>query len=205
VLVEFEKGVRAIQKEFPDRGEAYGALLQIAQLSTGEKSKALVMEIVGAKNVPAEVLEAALDLKKKTDRIGKPLEIQFTANDGRKVSLADLKGKVVLVDFWATWCGPCVREMPNVVAAYAKLNAKGFEIVGISFDEDEEALKAFTKKNKMPWVQYFDGAGWGNKFDKEFGIAGIPAMWLVDKKGNLRDIDARPELADKVEKMLAED
>jgi thiol-disulfide isomerase/thioredoxin len=112
---------------------------------------------------------------------------------------------VVLIDFWATWCGPCRAEIPNVRAAYEKLHPKGFEILGISFDQDKEALDKYTKQNQMTWPQYFDGEGWGNKFGQEFGISGIPAMWLVDKKGNVRDLNARAGLAGKVEKLLAED
>ena len=100
--------------------------------------------------------------------------------------------------------GPCVKEVPNVKATYDKWHAKGFEIVGISFDQDKEALLSFTKRNQMTWAQYFDGEGWGNKFGKQFGISGIPAMWLIDKQGNLRDSNARANLAEKVEKLLAE-
>jgi thiol-disulfide isomerase/thioredoxin len=110
------------------------------------------------------------------------------------------------VDFWATWCGPCVAEVPHVVEAYNKLHDKGFEIVGISLDKDADKakLESFVKENKMPWPQYFDGQYWQNAIAQKYGINSIPAMWLVDKKGNLVDMNGRDGLEGKVEKMLAE-
>jgi thiol-disulfide isomerase/thioredoxin len=135
---------------------------------------------------------------------GKPVAMAFTATDGSHVDLSAMRGKVVLVDFWATWCGPCVAELPHVKAAYEKLHGKGFEIVGISFDEDKEELQKFVKSKGVPWSQYFDGKGWQNKYGEQYGIHSIPSMWLVDKKGVLRDLDAREDLAGKVEKLLAE-
>ena len=136
----------------------------------------------------------------------KPIELSFKATNGKEINLAKMRGKVILVDFWATWCGPCVQEIPNVVAAYNKLHDKGFEIVGISFDNegDEDKLGKMTEEKKMPWPQYFDGQGWKNKFGQQYGINSIPRMWLVNKKGMVVDTNARENLVSKVEKLLAE-
>jgi len=136
--------------------------------------------------------------------VGQPLDIKFQSVDGHHVDLSKLQGKVVLVDFWATWCGPCVGEVPHVKATYEKLHSKGFEIVGISLDQDKAALQSFVKKHGMTWPQYFDGKGWKNSISTKFGINSIPQMWLVDKKGNLVDMKGRENLEAKVEKLLAE-
>jgi thiol-disulfide isomerase/thioredoxin len=134
---------------------------------------------------------------------GKPVDIRFQAIDGRHVDLAKLQGKVVLVDFWATWCGPCVGELPHVKAAYEKYHAKGFEIVGISLDHDKARLQEFVKSQGMAWPQYFDGKGWDNLISTKYGIRGIPTMWLIGKDGNLADTNARQDLDGKIAKLLS--
>jgi thiol-disulfide isomerase/thioredoxin len=135
-------------------------------------------------------------------KVGEAVDIKFTSTEQKPVDLAALKGKVVLVDFWATWCGPCVAEVPTVKATYDKLHAKGFEIVGISFDRDAAKLKAFTEAKKMEWPQYF-ATGGKNEFGDRFGIESIPTMWLIDKNGKLQDLNGRDNLEAKVEKLLA--
>jgi thiol-disulfide isomerase/thioredoxin len=111
----------------------------------------------------------------------------FSENDvaGAPLSVGKYKGKVVLVDFWATWCGPCRGEIPNVVATYAKYHDQGFEIVGVSLDQDKDKLLSFTKDNNMTWPQYFDGQGWQNKLAVKYGIESIPATVLIDPQGKI--------------------
>ena len=130
----------------------------------------------------------------------------ITAKDlsGQPLSLAQYRGKVVLMDFWATWCGPCVGEMPNVIAAYKKYHGRGFDVLGISLDQDHAALTSFLRQNHMPWRQVFDGKGWGSAVPHRYGVASIPFGLLIGRDGTIQAIGARgPELDSAVEAALA--
>lgn len=129
-----------------------------------------------------------------------PLELKATAVDGSQIDLEKLRGKVVLLDFWATWCGPCVQEAPKVVAIYNQLHGKGFEIVGISLDQNKESIVHFIKKVGMTWPQYFDE---DKSVSSRFEIEAIPTMWLINKEGQVASVDARDDLLGKAQKLLA--
>jgi len=125
----------------------------------------------------------------------KGFDLKFTAVDGRAVDIAKLRGKVVLIDFWATWCGPCIRELPNLKAVYDKYHDRGFEVVGISLDRegDRQKLIDFCKEHGMPWPQHFDGKYWKNEYAVQYGIQAIPAMFLLGPDGKLATTEARGE------------
>ena len=111
----------------------------------------------------------------------------FQANDinGKPLSLNQFKNKVVLIDFWATWCPPCVDEMPNIVKAYKKYHDRGFEIIGISLDQNESRFLKFIEDNGMTWRQYYDGKGGQNKLARRYSIESIPSTFLIDTNGKI--------------------
>ena len=138
---------------------------------------------------------------------GNPMEIKGTLLNGQPFDQKTLAGKVVLVDFWATWCGPCVAEIPNVLEQYEKYHAKGFEVVGISLDQDRQALEKFVTDQKVPWPILFEeseGDGWQHPLASYYGISGIPTVILIGRDGNVITLNARGErLGEELSKLFS--
>ena len=120
-----------------------------------------------------------------------PFALTGKTLEGKPLSLNDYKGKVVLLDFWATWCGPCVGELPNVQTNYKTYHPKGFDIVAVSLDEDKDALTSFIKEKAMPWPQIFDGKGWEAGDAKAYGVQAIPFSLLIGKDGKIAAVNPR--------------
>jgi thiol-disulfide isomerase/thioredoxin len=148
-------------------------------------------------NGPEQDLAAAAKARlQKAEMIGKPVAIRFLATDGSTIDTQALHGKVVLVDFWASWCPDCIREMPSVRRAYQKYRDKGLVIVGVSLDTDEQALANFVAKKLIPWPQCCDGKGWGSELVLKFGVRAIPEMWLINQEGTLLSTEITIEQLD---------
>jgi thiol-disulfide isomerase/thioredoxin len=146
----------------------------------------------------AEAQRAQAEAKKKQDEMfgnGKTFpDFSEKDLDGNPISVGALKGKVVMVDFWATWCGPCRGELPNVIATYKKHHGEGFDIIGVSLDEDRAKLTDFLKATDgMTWPQFFDGQGWQNELAVKYGVESIPFCVLVGADGKIVGKDLRGE------------
>jgi thiol-disulfide isomerase/thioredoxin len=162
------------------------------------------LEELSRQATSGEACERAKTALRNLARLGLPLELSFAAVGGEAVSPAALKGKVVVVDFWAPSCGPCVRDFPGLKEFYSKHKAEGLEVLGISVDPDEKALRSYLEKHPLPWPVKYDGSESTNRIAEAFGIHEIPVVWLIDRRGKLRDLNGRDDRDKKIEALLLE-
>jgi thiol-disulfide isomerase/thioredoxin len=148
-------------------------------------------------------------LARRLNLPGNEMELEGTFLDGQKLDWDSYRGKVVLVDFWATWCGPCRAEVPNILANFEKYHDKGFEVIGISLDERRGDAESYVAQTKIPWPSLFhEGSqegGWANPMAVKYGITGIPTAILIDQQGKVVSMQARGRrLGAELEKLLGQ-
>src|SRR5208337_355806 len=178
-----------------------GQLIYMAAMSASDSKTKTALEDRILKEFPdSQFTPMIKGARRQREGIGKPFELEFTdASSGSTISMSALKGKVVVVDFWATWCGPCLAEMPTMKKLYEKFHGQGVEFLGISLDRAKEqggldALKKFVKEQEIRWPQYYQGKFWESDFSLSWGITSIPTMFLVDQEGKLVSVEARGKL-----------
>ncbi len=134
---------------------------------------------------------------------GNPMQLEGTTIGGKPLDWSQYKGKVVLVMFWATWCGPCRRELPEVLDNYQAYHERGFDVVGISVDRDKEALDTFLAEQKLPWTVVFDNAAGKKGMAFRYGVMSIPQTILVGRDGKVISTEVRGnELRKHLEKLI---
>jgi peroxiredoxin len=182
---------------YDDARQVYTALATAAEKASDSKLAPPAQEIAQAGLTKLNLLNSS------------PI-VEGTLFGGGQFDWSAYRGKVVLIDFWATWCPHCVEELPEVKQIYEKFHDQGFDVVGISLDEDKKALADFLDKKQLPWVTLFSDdpakQGWeGAAMSKAFAVEELPTMILIDRSGKIVSIFARGEvLPQLVEKVLAE-
>jgi len=200
---EFAARIERLGAEFPEGAKAVELLVALWRDAT--QAGGAAAEAVWARHRDsanhAVAARAAGELRKL--ETARPVELAFTAVDGRGVDLAALRGKVVLLDFWATWCGPCLRELPKLRELHARHQPQGFEIVGIALENAglrptdtperqaaklaaaKQALVEFTAREQLPWPQYFDGRHGRTEPAIRFAVSSLPTLILLDRAGRI--------------------
>ncbi|HEY3323639.1 MAG TPA: TlpA disulfide reductase family protein [Planctomycetota bacterium] len=174
-----------------------------------EKIKELDQQFYDTLTAQFKQAEEAMTAQKSAGdklKVGnEPFPIEEKDINGNPFSLKALRGKVVLIDFWATWCGPCMAEIPNVVRLYKEQQKNGFEVVGISLDKDKGAIANAMQEHEMTWPVVSDFGGWQSAIAQKWGIRSIPATYLLDRRGIIRHVNLRADdLAKAVKELLTE-
>lgn len=204
-MTQFDAYLRGVRFQQPTKTVDFAQSLATQARMAGEfaASRAIYERLSSAFPLNPQVSELAENKLAKLDLVGKPAP-RIAADDleGKRIDLADYAGKVVLVDFWATNCPPCLAEFPNLKQLYSELQPRGFEVIGISYDESPDIVEAFRARAKLPWRMAMNAAPEG-AVGKRFQVLTIPALYLIDRQGNIAQLDVHGnDLRLSIEKLL---
>ena len=203
-----EEPVTAVILEFERRYPRDERLPTLYQLGMnylrdlpGEKK---LRDMVAEKYPDSQVAQNAQRLAKLEAVEGKEFDMSFEDQlTGRQISTRDLRGKIVVIDFWATWCGPCISELPRMKQIYDQYKTVGVEFIGISLDKDPEVLKKFCTENDVTWPQYCErDKAWDTELSSSWGISSIPTIFILDKNGRVYSAFARGKLERLIPELL---
>jgi len=206
-LAVFDAFLKGVRFQSPFRSlDLAGSLAAQARI-TGDlaAARAIYERVAAAYPLNTQITEIVEGRIARQELIGQPAP-RLAAGDieGKRIDLADYAGKVVLVDFWATNCAPCLAEFPNLKQLYKEHHENGFEIVGVSFDEGPETVQAYLARAKLPWRMVMNESSEG-QISRRFKTRTIPALFLIDRKGQIAQVDVRGnDLRIVVEKLLKE-
>lgn len=175
-------------EEYPRSDDAAEAMLQlaIAQEFAGEDERAVawygrIVEDFSSSGLAAKAAGA----KRRLESVGKPVSLQGTTTEGRKVSLSSYRGRIVVIHYWATWCEPCKQDMQVLKQLQTKYADQSLALLGVNLDTDEQALASYLRDNRLPWPQLREAEGLDGRLANELGIVTLPTMLLIDAEGNV--------------------
>lgn len=184
----YNLGYALIKAGKPDEG--------IAALKTYLEKSPNATEAEGVKAVIANP-------KLASEHFAMPFKVM--AATGEELSLDKFKGKIVVLDFWASWCGPCRADMPAVKRLWKKYQNENFVLIGINLDENRKAFEQYIKEEGVDWPQFYDGKGWSNRIAQLYSVSSIPMTFLIDRQGIIRATGLRGDrLSGKIGDLLKE-
>ncbi len=200
--------LKTFLEKYPASEEAPDALIQLASASefNAEEDDARKYYERLVHDFPTtEAGKKAAGALKRLDLVGKDIDLRGPSLQGQEIDTAKLKGKTLLITFWASWAEPVRRDLPELVKLYQKNRGKDFAIVGVNLDNDRAEVDAFLKENPLPWPQIFEPGGIEkSRFATEYGVIALPTMFLVDSSGKVvnRNIRSAAELERQLDKLI---